>query len=133
MPISSPSPLAGAPNLDMDQTALLGLALGYIVPLIVAGVVRSHWRAELKTLVALMVSVLAAVFTLAARNQLDATNGARLSLAVVALSAYFYRLWWQRSGVTDALENGVNLFGAVPAEPEEPQAKPKSDTNENPE
>lgn len=129
----SSNPLEGAPNLDLDQTALLGLALGYIVPLVVAAVVRSHWRAELKSLTALMVSVLAAVATLAARDQLDATNGARLSLAVLALSAYFYRLWWQRSGVTDALENGVDLFSQVPSEPEKPVTKLKSDTTENPE
>lgn len=100
------NPLDGAPNLDLDQAALLGLALGYVIPLIVAAVVRSHWRPEAKTGVALLVCTVASVATLGARGQLDLTNVARLTLAVIAMSAYFYRMWWHRSGVTEALEAG---------------------------
>lgn len=89
----------------LSNTALWGLLLGLLTPLLTAVVQRPTWTRRVRTLVGYAVSTLVGAMTVLASGQMSSgTVTLTTILAVVSAAKVAYVQLWQRTGVTGTIE-----------------------------
>lgn len=98
--------------------------VGAFLPAIVATVNRSDWKPWLKALTALGTSVVAGTVTALLAGDFTGASWATSIGVAFGASQVAYQTWWKASGITNSIEEKVDLFtlGAKKAQPELPPA-----------
>lgn len=116
--------------MTVDQWAAV---VGFVLPAVIAVVNRAEWKAWLKALVALGTSVLAGTVTALLSGDFTGSTWLQAIGIAFAASAASYKLWWKSSGISDKIEQAVNVVAAgklpsnkTPIEGEEDGGKPES-------
>lgn len=106
-------------GLPTNTLALLALVLGFVVPLIVALVVQTHWSNTMKSVAALLVSVICSVSWLAFDGKLNGQSASQATIAVLGGAVWFYHYFWKNSGITDWIEQFTTIAPSLPNPPPE--------------
>jgi hypothetical protein len=97
----------------MSDTQLLtnSLSVGALLPLVTAVVQQPHWSDRLRTLVGLLVSLLAGGVTYFSTNGFHLSDPTRIISAVLGTTlaaGASYKTIWKTSGVTDKIEQSTS-------------------------
>lgn len=91
-----------------------------LVPNLVSIIVRSHWPAWLKGVIAVATSIIAGTITAWANGQLTGLNWVQDVFAVAVAAIGAYKMFWQPTGIGPALE--------LATQPSHPAAETPSET-----
>jgi hypothetical protein len=83
--------------------------VGLIVPLVVSFVNQTHWKSQVKGLVAILVSLVAAVLTSWAAGDLHGKSLATSFLIVLGATLSTYRVFWKPTGIADSVEGATTV------------------------
>lgn len=88
--------------------------LGFLAPLLVAVVNQPRWSARVRRVVAILVSIVLAVFALFASGGMNEINGDPMSiivtvLAVIGVAQVAYALLWKPTGTVAAVESATTV------------------------
>jgi hypothetical protein len=105
----------------LAQSAGIGTAVGAVLPLLAAVVLRPHWSPRTKEVIVGALATLAATAQIVAQGGFTSDGGsiaygAALS-AIVGAAELAYRQLWQRFGVTQAIESATTPKAALAANP----------------
>ena len=93
----------------MSNLQLSSAFVGLIVPLVVSFVNQTHWKSQVKGLVAILVSLVAAVVTSWAAGDLHGRSLATSFLIVLGATLSTYRIFWKPTGIADSVENATTV------------------------
>ena len=92
----------------LTDVQLWSIILGFLSPLIVAWAARPEMRPIFKILIQVVFSIVVAVVTAFLNGELEGRSVVSILLLVLASSTLSYRGLWRPTGVTDAIETGIN-------------------------
>ncbi len=93
----------------MSNLQLSSAFVGLIVPLVVSSVNQTHWRSQVKGVVAILVSLVAAVVTSWAAGDLHGKSLATSFLIVLGATLSTYRIFWKPTGIADSVESATTV------------------------
>ena len=93
----------------MSNLQLSSAFVGLIVPLVVSFVNQTHWKSQVKGLVAILVSLVAAVVTSWAAGELHGKSLATSFLIVLGATLSTYRIFWKPTGIADSVESATTV------------------------
>ena len=93
----------------MSNIELSSAFVGLLVPLIVSFVNQTHWKSQVKGLVAIVVSLVAAVVTSWAAGDLHGRSLATSFLIVLGATLTTYRVFWKPTGIADSVESATTV------------------------
>ena len=96
----------------MSNLQLSSAFVGLVVPLVVSFVNQTHWKSQVKGLVAILVSLLAAVVTSWAAGDLHGKSLATSFLIVLGATLSTYRIFWKPTGIADSVESATTVHKA---------------------
>lgn len=93
----------------MSNVELSSAFVGLLVPLIVSFENQTHWKSQVKGLVAIVVSLVAAVVTSWAAGDLHGRSLATSFLIVLGATLTTYRVFWKPTGIADSVESATTV------------------------
>jgi hypothetical protein len=93
----------------VSNVELSSAFVGLLVPLIVSFVNQSHWKSQVKGLVAIVISLVAAVVTSWAAGDLHGKSLATSFLIVLGATLSTYRIFWKPTGIADSVESATTV------------------------
>ena len=92
----------------MDLLLIASGAIGWVMPLLVAVVVRSKWPNWVKGVVALLTSVILGAVSVATAGDLsNPTDWLAAAITVLTASQVAYHTWWKPTGIAPAIERNT--------------------------
>jgi hypothetical protein len=83
----------------------IGGVIGFLMPPLIALIVKSHWTAQRKGVVAFLVCVAAALVTILYEDRsIDWHDWRNASLMVFSAALFFYHLFWKPSNIAPTIE-----------------------------
>jgi hypothetical protein len=99
----------------MSNLALVSAFVGIVMPLVVSVINQEHWSSQLKGVVALLVSFVAAAVTTWAEGGLHGHSLASSFLIVFGATIATYRVFWKPTGISDKVETATTVKKTAPA------------------
>lgn len=97
--------------MTVDQWAAV---IGFFLPALVSVINREEWKSWVKAVVALASSVVVGTITALLGGAFTGVNWATAIGIVFAASAASYKLWWKGSGISDKIEQTINIISGKP-------------------
>lgn len=92
----------------MELLLIASSAIGWIMPVLVAVVVRSKWAGWVKGIVAAGTSLILGAVAVASTGDLaNVTDWLAAFLAVLTASQVAYQMWWKPTGIAAAIERNT--------------------------
>lgn len=98
--------------MTVDQWAAV---VGFFLPALVAVVNREEWKSWIKAVIALGASAVVGTVTALLGGGFTGSTWLQAIGVVFAASAASYKLWWKGSGISDKIEQAVNVIAASAA------------------
>lgn len=117
--------------MDSTQLASIIITVGALLPLLTSVVERQTWSTRTRTVVGLVISVLAGLVTYVTQFGLDFSNIGTLIASIVGVvlaSGAAYKTVWQPSGVAPALEGRTS---PTPVKPDPEVVEGDNEDNED--
>jgi hypothetical protein len=89
--------------------------VGIVMPLVVSVVNQTHWKSQIKGLVAILVSLVAAFLTSWIAGDLNGKSFATSFLIVLGATLTTYRVFWKPTGIADSVERATTVHKAPAA------------------
>lgn len=89
--------------------------VGFVLPALVAVVNRSEWKAWVKGIVVVLASVVVGTVTALLGGQFTGANWVQSIGIVFATSQVAYHTWWKGTGISNAIENSINIISGKAA------------------
>jgi len=99
----------------MSNLQLVSAFVGLVMPLVVSVINQEHWSSELKGVVALVISFVAAGVTTWVNGGLHGHSLASSFLIVFGATIATYRVFWKPTGISDKVESATTVKKTVPA------------------
>jgi ABC-type uncharacterized transport system permease subunit len=96
--------------------------VGFVMPLVVSLVNQTHWRPQIKGLVAILVSLVASFLTSWIAGDLNGKSFATSFLIVLGATLTTYRVFWKPTGIADSVEKATTRKAPAAAAPATPTA-----------
>lgn len=87
--------------------------VGVLLPALVAVVNREDWKSWVKALIALGSSVLAGTVTALLSGHFTGASWLMSIGIVFGSSQIIYQTWWKGSGISDKIEQSINLIAGL--------------------
>lgn len=101
----------------MNSTNAIDVLIGALMPLIIALLNQCHWSVKLRSLVAVVVCIIAAAITEVIRNgdSFNLSHWRETAIIIAGAALISYQTWWRPSTWAPSLEAATTLSNGGPA------------------
>jgi VIT1/CCC1 family predicted Fe2+/Mn2+ transporter len=101
-------------ELAVTNLQIASAFVGLVMPLVVSLVNQTHWKSQIKGLVAILVSLVAAFLTSWIAGDLNGKSFATSFLIVLGATLTTYRIFWKPTGIADTVESATTVKKNAP-------------------
>ena len=93
----------------MSNLQIASAFVGIVMPLVVSLINQTHWRPQIKGLVAVLVSLVASLLTSWISGDLTGKSFATSFIIVLGATITTYRVFWKPTGIADSIEKATTV------------------------